>query len=178
VSSTSSEGAAERAHLGRGLRTDDAAERELDDRRGEVPPAIVRGLAWLAVDDVDVVAERLEQTGDLLRRMLQVVVHRDHDLAGRGADAAKQRRVLAVVPHEVDAADPGPLAGELADHFPAPVAAAVVDEQELDPRAARASERFDAVDERRQARLALVDRDDDRERAERRGRAHEASPTA
>ena len=50
-----------------------------------------------AVDQVDSVGERLEQPGNLLGRVLEVVVHRDDGGEPRRTHAGEDRIVLAVV---------------------------------------------------------------------------------
>ena len=56
------------------------------------------------VDHVEPLGERGEQLRDLLRRMLQIVVHRDEDLAARRADSGQKGVVLTVVAHEMEPA--------------------------------------------------------------------------
>jgi hypothetical protein len=63
--------------------------------------------------------------------MLEVVVHRDDDREARSADPGQERVVLAVVAHQIDAADPGVLPGNLADPVPGFVPAPVVDEDDF-----------------------------------------------
>src|SRR5262245_56078553 len=93
--------------------------------------------------------------------MLEVIVHRDHDRVARGADPGQERVVLAVVPHEIDAADPAVLPGRLADPVPGFVPAAVVDQDDLEAVGDGGQHGGEALDQAGQARLAVVDGDHD-----------------
>lgn len=106
--------------------------------------------------------EPIEQLGYLLRRILEVVVHRHHDAAARGSDSCEQGVVLPVVPHHVEAANARLRSRERGDPLPAFVGAPVVDEHEL---VRAVPERFvDAPDELGKRSGAVLDRDHDRKR--------------
>jgi hypothetical protein len=116
-----------------------------------------------AVDHVHRVAarrERIEQLGDLLGRVLQIVVHGDHDGAGGRPDAAQQGVVLTVVAHQVDAAHARLARRQLQDDLPARVAAAVVDQHDLGARRAAGQHRSQPGDQLGQRRGAVVHRYD------------------
>lgn len=81
-----------------------------------------------AVDDIVAFCQHLQQTPDLSRWILQVIVHRDRRLAARQAQTAEQCIVLAIVAQHIDAAHPGVTLCQRLDDLPAPVPAAIVDQ--------------------------------------------------
>ena len=162
---------AECAHAVRGFGTEHALHADLRDPRREVAEQAVLLAFRRAVDDVGALGERGEQRRDLLRRVLEVVVHGDDDRGGGGADAAQHRVVLPVVPQEPDAVDPGVRGGQALDGRPAGVPAPVVDQQQFDRRANRRAAGRDPRDQQLQAVGGVVDRHDDRDAA--RGSRHD-----
>ena len=64
--------------------------------------------------------------------MLEIAVDRDDGLAGRVREAGRQRDVLAEVAREADDLDPRILRGRRGEHAERAVAAAVVDEDDLE----------------------------------------------
>src|SRR4029077_6567306 len=107
---------------------------------------------------------RGEQLADLLRRILQVGVERDDALAAAALEARHDRHVLAEIAVEQDyAGHIGPLRELLAQQRCRAVAAAVVDEDYPIRLPERIERRVEAGEERRQAGLFVVDRDDDRD---------------
>lgn len=63
--------------------------------------------------------------------MLQVRVHRDYSLAARDAETGHQRKLVAEVPREPDAADTRIVRSCLFDYGPRRVARSVIDQHEL-----------------------------------------------
>ncbi|GHH64168.1 hypothetical protein GCM10017673_06360 [Streptosporangium violaceochromogenes] len=85
-----------------------------------------------AVHQVQAVAlQGGQQQGDLLGRVLEVVVHRDDHLEPRLPDAGDQGVVLAVVARQVDRADALDAAGQLQGRLPGVVRAPVHHEDHL-----------------------------------------------
>src|SRR5437660_5861290 len=76
----------------------------------------------------------LQQSRDLLGRMLEIIVHGDDDLVPSSPDATQERVVLAVIAHQADAPDPGIGFPELRNDPPTRINAAVVYKYELEPR--------------------------------------------
>jgi hypothetical protein len=68
---------------------------------------------------------------DILRPMLQIVVHGDGGVIFCGLDPAQRGIVLAVIAHQVDAVDPGIFLCQGADQLPALVRAAIIDEDDF-----------------------------------------------
>ena len=66
-----------------------------------------RQMPWIpfrrSINDVVPFRELCQQPRDLLRRLLQVVVHRDDDVVAARTNAAQECVVLTVVAHQVDA---------------------------------------------------------------------------
>jgi hypothetical protein len=150
---------AEAADLARKVAPDRRAHHEPGDRRRDVAEEPVLALERLAVDDVDVLRQRVEQARDLLGRVLEVVVERDDDGKPCGADAGKGGVVLPVVAGELEATHAVVGLGERPDPRPAAVGAAVVDEEQL---VLDAGERqVDALGQLVERLLAVEDGDDD-----------------
>lgn len=82
-----------------------------------------------------VVSARLDgrqQTRDLLRRVLQVVVHGHHEPSAAVAETAHQRIVLAKIPHELYEHDPiGIFPLKVDEHLPGVIRARIVDKNDL-----------------------------------------------
>src|SRR5437016_11585809 len=76
----------------------------------------------------------LQQSRDLLGRMLEIVIHSDDDFVPSSPDATQERVVLAVIAHQADAPDPGIGLPELRNDPPTPISTAVVYEYEFEPR--------------------------------------------
>ena len=125
----------------------------------------VRGgllLAELPEHDVGAGHRLVDEVDDLLRRVLQVVVHRDHVVAGGVAQAAEVRVVLPVVAEQVDRAHVLVPFHGVAQDVPRVVGAAVVDEHDLVREALRLEEGDRAVDRGADQRLAVEHGDHDR----------------
>ena len=117
-----------------------------------------------AADVVVARVHRGQQLADLLGRVLQVGVERHDALAAAALEAGDDRHVLAVVGVEQhDARDVGAALELLAQQRRRAVAAAVVDEDDLVGDVQRVERRIQAREQRRQAGLLVVDRDDDRQ---------------
>ena len=76
--------------------------------------------------------ELVEEAGDLGGVVLEVGVEGEDDVASGGLEAGGEGGGLAEVAAEADGADAGVGGGEPADGGPGAVAAAVVDEEELE----------------------------------------------
>ena len=133
------------------------------DAGADVPPDAV----WIpfrrSINDVVPFRELCQQPRDLLRRLLQVVVHRDDDVVAARTNAAQECVVLTVVAHQVDALISG-WRPQRFDRRPAGVAAAVVDQDDFVGRAGCADDRNQAVDQRGKRGGAVVYGNDDCER--------------
>ena len=113
-----------------------------------------------AVDYVESRVELDEQLGQLLRRMLQVVIHGDGRFKAGGADAGEDGIVLSIVPHHAKAAHPRVLDRESLDDRPTFITTTVVDEDQLMGQARRLEHRSEPGDKVRQDSSAVVDRHD------------------
>jgi len=67
--------------------------------------------------------------------MLEVIIHCHNDLVAGRADAPQKSIMLAVIPHEPDAAQPGIVRAQRNDLLPTPIRASIVDEDDLILRA-------------------------------------------
>lgn len=85
----------------------DLTEDQLDHSGTEVSPPGMRQFFRNGVDDVVAFPELVKERGQLFRRMLQVVVHRDRDWETRRAYSAEGRVMLTKVPAQPDADDVG-----------------------------------------------------------------------
>src|SRR5436309_2964513 len=119
---------------------------------------------------------RVEEPRDVARIVLQVGVDRDDDPAARVLDAGGEGGGLAVVARQADDAEPRLARDEPDEALEAPVAAPVVDRDDLRRAAERIEHRAELGDERLQALRLVVERDDDRERG-RRGAQNSVSAT-
>ena len=118
-----------------------------------------------AIDDIETLRQHRQQFGDLLGRMLQIVIHGDDHVILRGADAAQQRIVLAIVAHQVDGMNPGMAICQLADYVPASVRAAVVDQHQFVVGRNPVEHSLQALDQFGQDGFAAVNRHHHREPA-------------
>jgi hypothetical protein len=114
-----------------------------------------------AVDDVELVALLREQLGDLFGRVLQVAVHLDDPAAFGVGVAGLHGGLLAEVAREAHRPDEGVLGDGGAQDGPRRVAAAVVDEHDLEGLAVAAHLGRDALDEGAHVLLFVEDRHDD-----------------
>src|SRR5436305_50058 len=128
------------------------------------------------VHHVHVAVERGQEPRDVARIVLQVGVDRDDDPAARVLDAGGEGGGLAVVARQADDAEPRLARDEPDEALEAPVAAPVVDRDDLRRAAERIEHRAELGDERLQALRLVVERDDDRERG-RRGAQNSVSAT-
>ena len=102
-----------------------------------------------------------QEARDLGRVVLEVAVEREDQVAPSGLEAGREGGRLAEVAAEPDRARPRIAPGQLGQDPPRAVAAAIVDENELDrpPRAA-GEHRVQLAVERGQALLLVMNRDD------------------
>ena len=118
-------------------------------------------------DGADVVGARIHgghQPRDLLGRVLQVGIERDHVRAARLREGGEDRQVLAGIAcqhhHAGDVRAALELLAQLGDRA---VGAAVVDEHHLVAAAERIQRRIQPLEQLRQALLLVVYRNDDRD---------------
>ena len=105
-----------------------------------------------------------DQLADFLRRILQVGVERDDDVAAAVLETGHDRHVLAGIGgKQDDAGDIGPRLELLAQDRRRAVAAAVVDEDDLVGFAQGVERRVKAGEQRRESGFLVVDGDDDGE---------------
>src|SRR6266545_1706158 len=83
------------------------------------------------VDDIPTLLQLFKQLRQFLRRMLEVVIHRDDKRVLRGADSTQKSAVLPEVTPESDSANPGMLVCQRPDDAPALILATVVYQNEL-----------------------------------------------
>ena len=92
------------------------------------------------VDDVGALAPALDHLEDQLGRVLQVGVDHRDDVAGGVLQAGGERGLVAEVAGEMDHAHARVGGGELVEQLGRAVGGAVVDEHELEVRAATAAQ--------------------------------------
>ena len=74
---------------------------------------------------------RVEELADDLGRILQVAVHDDDRLSAGMIDAGRDRGLVSEVPAEMEDDEPGVVRGQAVGELGGPVAAAVVDPDDL-----------------------------------------------
>src|SRR5262249_19999583 len=102
-------------------------EDELGRPRRRVTPEPVPLALGRAVDDVVSGGKRLEQRGNFLGGILQVVVDRDDDVVAGGPDGAQERGWLPGGAREVDAPQAGPSRRVVVQQPPPPARPRVVE---------------------------------------------------
>ncbi len=137
--------------------------RLMNSRRPAAPGRVLALFADRA--DVVVAGVQLRQHArDLLRRILQVGIERDHVAAAGVRKPGQDRPVLAKVRREQHhARDLGAQLELLAQYRDRTIAAAVVDEDDLVAAAERVERRVQAREQRRQHFLLVVDGNDQRQ---------------
>src|SRR4029079_8700882 len=121
----------ERAHIPRHFGSHRFLQRELGEPRREVSKEPVLLGQRGPVHDVRACIETGEERGDLLRRVLQVIVKRDRAIEPGGTDPTEDRVVLAVVAAELHTSDSRVVPREVADRRPRAVRTCVLDEDDL-----------------------------------------------
>src|SRR4029079_780831 len=106
-------------------------QRELGEPRREVSKEPVLLGQRGPVHDVSACIETGEEGGDLLRRVLQIIVERDRAIEPGSTDPTEDRVVLAVVAAELHTSDSLVVPREVADHRPRAVRTGVLDEDDL-----------------------------------------------
>ncbi len=130
---------------------------------GAEPPVARRLLALEPPEHHVVPVEHgVDEDQRLVRRVLQVVVHRDDVVTGRLAQPGQVGVVLAVVAQQVEGDDVLGVPRAVGDDLPAAVLAAVVDEDQLVPQTGSPEDLEDPVDRRADDLDAVVHGDDDR----------------
>jgi hypothetical protein len=130
----------------------------LVDARSHVAQQAVAFLFRRTVDHVMAFAQHRQQLGNLLGRILQIVVNGDDEFAAGRADAAQQGVVLAVVAAHAQAAHTGVAGTQALDHAPGIVAAAILDEHDLEAQLLRLEHGLQALVQHGQDRRRAVDR--------------------
>ncbi len=121
----------ERAHIPGHFGSHRFLQRELGEPRREVSKEPVLLGQRGPVHDVSACIETGEEGGDLLRRVLQIIVERDRAIEPGSTDPTEDRVVLAVVAAELHTSDSLVVPREVADHRPRAVRTAVLDEDDL-----------------------------------------------
>src|SRR6266481_2340154 len=98
--------------------------------------------------------------------MLQVIINRYNCIETCSPNTAKQRIVLAIIPHQIDAANICPRCGYSLDDLPTSVSAGIINEYHLPLRAEGGEHGFQALHQGRQNSFAVKDRNDHRERTD------------
>ena len=106
---------AEAADVGRHVRADRDAQRAFCGPRESIPNQSAVAGERDAVDDVVALVQRGQKSWNLFGRVLEVVVDGDDDLSAGGSNPRQSGRMLSVVPHEVEPADPWIFLGERDD---------------------------------------------------------------
>jgi len=150
------------ADLAGHLRPHRRLQDELCHLRGQVAPQAMLLLLGRAVHDIIALVQPGQQRADLLRRVLEVIVHGHQRGVRRQPDAAQQSVMLAVVAHQIHPAHPGIAPRQALDRGPASVAAAIVDQDRLIARSQGGQDSGQPGQQWLQAVLAVVDRDDNR----------------
>ena len=83
------------------------------------------------VDHIVPFGQPVEQQADVLRLVLQVIVHRHDHTVACDPNSTEERVMLTKVPHERNSANPLVAMAELLDNRPAMIRAAVVDQHNL-----------------------------------------------
>jgi hypothetical protein len=92
----------------------------------QVAPEAVLFVEGSSVHHVVAFIQLGQKRRQLVRRMLQVVIHCCHNFVASFANAAQQGIVLAIVAQQVEASNERVLPGQRADPLPAFIAAAIV----------------------------------------------------
>jgi hypothetical protein len=93
-----------------------AAKHPVDQARGQRPSPGVAPCSPAAGRNVGARLHRRDQPRQVLRRVLEISVHRHDDLAARADEARVHCRVLAEVPLQTHAVDSGVLLVQPLDH--------------------------------------------------------------
>src|SRR5262249_31111499 len=133
---------------------------QLGDPGRHIPEKPVHLLPGRPINDVVTSFQFSQHAGDFFGWRLQIVVHRDDDFVLGGADTTKQCVVLAVIPHQVETADPRILLREVLDNLPTAVPAAVIDQDELAQMTMRLQCTAQTLNQQGQAPFRVVYRDD------------------
>jgi hypothetical protein len=147
------------------------ADHPVGDARGDL--AEDHGVAAPATppcDHVEALVELGDHRGDVARIVLQVAVDGGDHPARGGVEAGVEGRRLSEVSPEEDGAEPGPVGREPGEQLRRPVAAPVVDDDDLErPRLGR-EDAVELLEQRLEVLDLVVNGDDDGERRSRRPR--------
>ena len=111
---------------------------------------------------VPFVEDHTPQSRNLVRRVLQVGVHRENHLAARFSETAIQGGGFAVVASELDPPHRRKPLVQIFDHAPRTIAGTVVHQDYLVRQTLAASHAIDPFDQLRQRLLLVIERNDDR----------------
>jgi hypothetical protein len=101
-----------------------------------------------------------EETRNLFRRVLQVVIDRDHFIAARIVQAAQRRMLLTLVARKLHYAQSGVGTPQALQRFIAVVRTRIVDENHLPGPGFALEHGLQALNQSRQERRAAIDRYD------------------
>lgn len=147
-----------------------ALHRQVHQARRPAPPGRVLALGADAADHVVALRGALHQARDFLRRVLQVGIEGDHQVSTGLFEAGEDRRVLAVVAVEDHRHHGAAVAfGGGLQEFRGAVAAAVVDQHDLEGAAQLQAGGLGAAQQFGQAGFLVVDRDHHRDQVDRIG---------
>ncbi len=85
----------------------------------------------IAVDRVKAFIHLRQKFGNLLRRILEVIIHCDDHIHPRLPDPAQKRIMLAVVPHKAERPNPCVLSRKLLHHGRTCITTVIVDQDQL-----------------------------------------------
>ena len=148
-----------------------ARDQPVHRARGEAPERAVVAVLAPAAHHVGARVERRDQARDLAGRVLEVRVERHDRVGGAAREAREHRRVLSEVAREPDRREARIAPRGLLEQRPRPVAAAVVDDDRAPRDRERREVRVEPLEQARQHRLLVEDRDHEVEAADRRHRA-------
>ena len=83
------------------------------------------------VNDIVTFGKLLDEFGNLLWWILQIVVDRHDNLMFGCSDAAQQGVMLAIIAHQIDAANPSMLGSKLGDRLPATIFTPIIDKDKF-----------------------------------------------
>ena len=134
-----------------------------DARRDLAHDGVVDAVLAPAAGDVVALVDLFEQRGNVLGRVLQVAVHGDDDVALGFVEARRERGRLAEVAAQADHLEVAVGFHQVGQQFEAAVGGGVVDEEDLVGPLQLFQHRGEAVVQREDGGLLVVDRNDDRQ---------------
>src|SRR5665213_3421463 len=98
---------------------------------GELPPQSAGRGCGRPVYDIAAIVECCDQLRYLLRRVLEIIIHRHDNVVASPPDTEEQRVVLAKVAHQAKAKDMRTALCEVLHDGPASISTSVVDQDDL-----------------------------------------------